>query len=286
MKNAAYKGRALWTAPRPARRGRLRPGWILLVLVALSSIAYFKRDALARTAPYRALFTVREVDVDGTTYLSEGEVRRAAGLDRPVDFLRADLGRAEAKLAKMARVEKATITRALPRRIVIRVVERKPAVLVRAGRLLEADRRGVILPALVSGVAADVPLVSGVRVKDVRAGRRIGDPAFARALRHIDALLRPEIALGRPISEIDVSDPVTTVVTLGPDGVDVLLPAEPPNERPLSALRVVLADLKTRGQSASRIDLRGEEVIAVRPIPAADSPADSLSVRPREPRRG
>ena len=96
----------------------------------------------------------------------------------------------------------------------------------------------------------------------------------------------PEVGLGHPISEIDVSDPQTTVVTLGPDGIDVLLPAEPPDVRPLSALHVVLADLAMRGLSASRIDLRGEEVIAVRPIPIAGSPADTVAARPHEPRRG
>jgi hypothetical protein len=49
----------------------------------------------------------------------------------------------------------------------------------------------------------------------------------------------------------------------------------------------VLADLATRGETASRIDLRGEEVIAVRPIPAAAAPADSaVTVQPHEPRRG
>jgi hypothetical protein len=89
------------------------------------------------------------------------------------------------------------------------------------------------------------------------------------------------------VSEIDVSAADVTVVTLAPDGVDVYLPAEPPSPRPLSALRVVLADLATRGETASRIDLRGEEVIAVRPIPAAAAPADSaVVVQPHEARRG
>jgi hypothetical protein len=136
-------------------------------------------------------------------------------------------------------------------------------------------------------VTPDVPLVDGVKVKDARAGKRIGDPAFARALRHLVALTNPEVGLGHPVSEIDVSNAATTVVTLAPDGIDVYLPAEPPSLRPLSALRVVLADLQTRGESASRIDLRGEEVIAVRPIPAAAAPADSaVVVQPHEARRG
>lgn len=282
---SAYRGRALWTAPRRGPR-RLRPGWIGLLVLALGAALWTGRDALAHTAPWRTLFTVRSVEVEGETYLSETDVRVAAGLVKPVDFARVDLARAEAKLMKEPRIESAQVVRALPRRIVIKIVERKPVLLVRAGRLLEADRRGVILPPLASGVAADVPLVDGVRVKDVRPGKRITDPAFARALRQLDAITRPEVALGHPVSEIDVSDADLTVVTLAPDGVDVLLPTEPPSVRPLSALRVVLADLATRGLSATRIDLRGEEVIAVRPIPVAGSPADTTAVQPHEPRRG
>jgi len=285
VSRSTYKGRALWTSPRQAPR-RLKAGWFLVLALIAAGAAWTARDALAKTLPWRAVFTVRTVEVQGETYLSEAEVRSAAGLAKPVDFARVDLAQAERKLMKQSRIERASVERELPRRIVIRIVERKPALIVRGGRLFETDRRGVILPPLSSGVTPDVPLVSGVRVKDARAGKRITDPAFARALRHLDALLAPEVALGHPVSEIDVSDAGTTVVTLAPDGVDVLLPAEPQTLRMLSALRVVLADLATRGETASRIDLRGEEVIAVRPIPAAAAPADTADVQPHEARRG
>ncbi len=285
MTRSAYQGRAMWTAPR-RRRGRPRPGLVVLLLMVALCGVWGARNALARTLPWRALFTVRTVEVEGETYLSEAEVRTAAGLAKPVDFARVDLARATQRLSKLSRVEQAEVVRALPRRIVIRIVERKPVLLVRAGRLLEADQRGVILPPLASGVTPDVPLVDGVRVRDARAGKRITDPAFARALRQLTALMNPEIGLGHPISEIDVSDRHLTIVTLAPDGVDVLLPVEPPRVRILSALRVVLADLATRGETASRIDLRGVEVIAVRPIPAAAAPADTAVVQPHEARKG
>ena len=102
---------------------------------------------------------------------------------------------------------------------------------------------------------------------------------------------RPSVALPHPVSLVDVTGRDLTVVTLAPDGVDVFLPQEPPDEQMLSALRVVLGDLASRGQAAATIDLTGREVIAVRPLPAAASAfapaADSLG-RPntRDPRRG
>ena len=284
---AAYQGRALWTAPKPRRRG-VKPGWIALALVATALLVWSGRDRLAKTPPYRFLFLVPQVKVEGCVYLGEAEVRKAAGLDRRVDFLRVDLARARARLLKAPRVEQARIVRALPRRIVIEVVERRPVAVVRGGRLFETDARGVILPPLVSGVMPDVPVVSGVRVADARAGKTIKDPRFARALRHLEALARPAVGLPNPISQVDVTDADRTVVTLEPDGVDVFLPREPPGQRMLSALRVVLADLASRGQSAATIDMTGTEVIAVRPVPAAASAqaADSLSRSTRDPRRG
>jgi len=188
---SAYQGRALWTAPRPRRRG-IKPGWIVLAVLLVGGLAWAGRDRLAKTAPYRLAFLVPKVAVEGCVYLGEAEVRKAAGLDRKVDFLRADLTRARRRLlANAPRVESARVQRAFPRRIVIRVVERRPIAVVRAGRMLETDGRGVILPALVSGVLPDVPVISGVRVADARAGRRIADPRYERALRHLKALARP-----------------------------------------------------------------------------------------------
>ena len=286
MSRAAYRGRALWTAPSPARRRGVRPGWILLAALAVCGGLWFSRDRLAKTAPYRALFIVRQASVDGAVYLGEDEVRRAAGLDRPVDFLRADLRRARTKLAKSPRVASARVERALPRRIVISITERRPAAIVRGGRMFETDARGVILPPLGSGVLPDVPIVSGVKVADARPGRTIADPRYARALRHLAALARPDVGLANPVSQIDVSDPRRTVVTLAPEGIDVFLPAEPPAVRTLSALRVVLADLASRSLSASSIDLMDDEVVAVRPVPVAAASADTLQSFTREPRRG
>ncbi len=285
MSASAYQGRALWTAPRARRRGP-KPGWIALAVLAAACLLFAGRDRLARTAPYRVLFTVARTSVEGCEYLGEAEVRKAAGLDRPVDFLRVDLARARRRLSKSPRIEQATVGRAFPRRIVIRVVERRPVAVVRGGRLFETDARGVILPPLVSGVMPDVPVVSGVRVADARPGKAIADPRFARALRHLAALARPEVGLAHPVSQVDVADAGRTVVTLAPEGIDVILPAEPPMARTLSALRVVLADLETRGQSASTIDLTSDEVIAVRPVPAAATAADTLALNRSNPRRG
>src|SRR5258708_13568525 len=93
MRHVAYNGRALWTPP--ARKGKgFRPGWILVAGLALGIALWVEKDAVAKSVPYRALFTVKSVDVQGETYLTDSEVRALAGLAPPVACVRLALRRA------------------------------------------------------------------------------------------------------------------------------------------------------------------------------------------------
>ena len=69
-----------------------------------------------------------------------------------------------------------------------------------------------------------------------------------------------------------MSRPDATGITLL-DGTRVIAPAWPPSTRELSALRVVLANLKQKGTVAEEIDVRFKDMVIVRPapLPAADS---------------
>jgi hypothetical protein len=69
---------------------------------------------------------------------------------------------------------------------------------------------------------------------------------------------------------VDVADARTTRLLLL-DGTRVLVPAWPPDVRPLSALRVVLADLHQRGVVAREVDLRFVNQVIVRPAQAGSS---------------
>ena len=63
------------------------------------------------------------------------------------------------------------------------------------------------------------------------------------------------------------------------DGTRVRTPAWPPDERRLSALRVVLADLHQRGTVAQEVDLRFDNQVIVRPAETA-KPSPATPARP------
>jgi len=85
-----------------------------------------------------------------------------------------------------------------------------------------------------------------------------------RGLAWADALEAPALQLGGQVSELDVSRDEATTITLL-DGTRVIAPAWPASHRVLSALRVVLADLRQKGVPADEVDLRFEDQVIVRP---------------------
>jgi cell division septal protein FtsQ len=157
------------------------------------------------------------------------------------------------------------VRRVLPGDLRVRIEERVPVLLVAHGAPWELDSTGVLLPPLAEGVVADVPMLVGVDVAALAGGTHVDSPEVARGLAWVRALGAKDLQLAGSVSEIDVSEPRSTALTLM-SGTRVLSPAWPPGTRTLSALRVVLADLDQRGTVAQEVDLRFESQVIVRPV--------------------
>ena len=262
----SYQGRAF--APTPRRRSSRLVRWLrvfaaLLVLAALAHLPW--EEFRHRVA------IVTNVRVEGTHYLDAEHAQERAGIHRGDDLLALDLARARQKLLLDSRVAEAQVTRTLPRGVRIRIVERLPVLLVDHGEPWELDRQGVLLAPLQAGVVADVPRLVGPSLARERAGTHVGGPEVERGLSWAHSLAEPELQLAGQVSELDVSDPSVTTITLV-TGTRVLGPAEPPSLRRLSALRVVLTDLSHKGTVANEVDMRFEDQVIVRPVAAATEP--------------
>jgi len=256
----SYQGKALQArAPRPG----FRP-WRALARVLGAGLALVALAHVPWAALWRHWAVVSEVRVEGMRYLDPARVEALSGIAIGDALLGVDLKRARQALLLDSRIAGAEVTRRLPRGVSIRVFERVPALLVRHGTPWELDSAGVLLTPLERGVVADVPLLVGPDFDGVPAGTHVGSPAVARGLKWADALSAQALQLAGQVSELDVSrDEVTTLTLL--DGTRVVAAAWPPSPRTLSALRVVLADLKQKGTSAEEVDMRYEDQVIVRP---------------------
>jgi len=256
-----YQGKAL-QARAPRRRGvgrkRLVIRIMLLGLVAVA-VAHVPWAALSRRWA-----VIGRLDVEGVRYLDPSHVQEASGLKSGDPLWSVDLKRARQALLLDSRIAGATVTRRFPRGIRIMVHERVPALLVNHGTPWELDSAGVLLAPLERGVVADVPLLVGADFEGVPAGTQISSSRVTRGLRWADTLADQTLQLAGQVSELDVSrDQITTLTLL--DGTRVVAAAWPPSARTLSALRVVLADLKQKGTSADEVDVRYENQVIVRP---------------------
>jgi cell division protein FtsQ len=264
----AYQGRALEPAARRARRPSSLPrriariGALLAVLALLPLVPWQGlRSRLAR---------VSEVRVEGAHYLDAARVLQLAGLAVGQDLFSLDFARARQALLLEPRVASAEVSRRLPRGVRVRIVERQPVLLVSHGVPWEIDSAGVLLPPLQRGVVADVPLLVGPQFAGMPAGMHVDLPEVRRGLAWVRALSARELQLAGQVSEVDVTDPSVTGLTML-DGTRVLAPGWPPDTSRLSALRVVLADLKARGTTAGEVDLRFENQVIVRPVVATEA---------------
>jgi cell division septal protein FtsQ len=209
------------------------------------------------------------IGVEGTHYLDAARVIEVAGLRIGQELFGSDLARARQALLLEPRVASASVERRLPRGLRIAIVERQPVMLVNHGVPWEIDSAGVLLPPLQPGVVADVPLLVGPRLANLPAGVQVDVPEVRRGLAWVRALAARGRQLAGQVSEVDGGDTARTRRTLL-DGTRVLAPSWPPGTSRLSALRVVLADLKARGTTAGEVDLRFENQVIVRPVLTAD----------------
>ena len=257
-----YQGRAIESGlGRPRRRVSLprrilRVGGVLALLTLLAHVPW---EGLRRR-----FARLTDVRVEGARYLDASRVVRAAGLVRGQDLFSLDLARARQALLLEPRVASAEVARRLPRGVRVRIVEREPVLLVDHGAPWEIDSAGVLLPPLETGVVADVPLLVGPRFDGLPAGAQVHRGQVQRGLAWMRALSARELQLAGQVSEVDVSDPTHTGLTLL-DGTRVLAGSWPPGTPRLSALRVVIADLRQRGTAASEVDLRFDNQVIVRP---------------------
>jgi cell division protein FtsQ len=254
-----YQGRALRTDAPRRRQGRLRR-----IAIGLAVIGVVTAVAHVPPSVRQHLFDARDFRVEGLRYLSADEVVKSAGLSRGEDLWRVDPALVRQRLLLQPRISSAHVARRFPHGVTLSIEERQPVLLVQHGEPWELDTSGVLLPPLADGVVADVPMLVGPSLQRLAPGTQVRSPAIERGLAWVRALGQRELQLGGQVSELDVSDPRSTLLTLL-SGTRVLSPAWPPDTRALSALRVVLADLHQRGTLAQEVDLRFENQVIVRP---------------------
>lgn len=154
---------------------------------------------------YSPIFTLRDIRVEGTTYLTKEDIMRIAGLYRGEPLFQLQTDVVMRRLMQDLRVEEAVVRRSLPDKLDMIIKERKPVAIVACEYgYLDLDRQGKVIDGYRSLKAMAIPLITGITLHDVYIGDDVADPTVKSILYFLQQI--DEESLNQ-ISEISIQSP-------------------------------------------------------------------------------
>jgi cell division septal protein FtsQ len=247
-------GRRRWVSWRAVR---------IAVAVVLVGYATLRAVELVLSA---STLQVKRIAVQGNVRLSAGEVKALVDGLRGSSILTADLGAYRRKLLESPWVQDVALRRLLPSTIEVFVEERRPIGLCRLGaELYLVDRHGTLIDEFGPQYAEfDLPIIDGL-VRSPDHGGPIVDVARVELAARVIEALAERRSLAQRLSQIDVSDVRDAVVLIEGDAARLRLGTERFLERLQNYVDLAPA-FRARYPEIDYVDLRFEELIAVRPV--------------------
>jgi cell division protein FtsQ len=230
----------------------------LLVVLAVLWLAYGRVMGSAR-------LKVEKLEVRGSHFLSEGEVRELLGPAVGENILRLDIAALKARLRASPWVADATVVRTLPDTLKVEIRERVPLAVAEMDRLYLMDGDGGLIDVYGPRTGVfDLPIVRGLKTTE-------GDARREQAQR-AGGLLSDLAELASEVSEVfvDAAGPLRVVLR---GGGEVLLLGEPPYRQRFLTFLSLRKDLAERVPNAEYFDLRFHGRIYAKP---ADAPPPAV----------
>lgn len=245
------------------RRGAWRIVRLGVAAIALGVIGYHA-IRLADARGWLTVFQVREVRVIGARVAHPTVLVAEAGLMGEVLHYWSPLAEHATRVKRDPLVAEARFERRFPNRLVLLIEERKPIALLDLERLTPVDAFGRILPASPFHAGWDAPVATvDWEAADVASRGRVGLEPVGRMLMWLDQVQREYPALYREISAVELDRSGTVTLRLVHAEGELVLDKSTPIEK-LALVDDVLRDLRAKGFSYLRLDLRFEDQIVVR----------------------
>jgi cell division protein FtsQ len=241
---------------RPRRRMRVRSrrrGGAALALFALQVLAVAVLAVVGAWTAWQRVFAserlrVGRLEVRGSHFLSEGEVRELVGAAVGERILSLDIEALKARLRASPWVADATVTRTLPDTLRVEIRERVPLALAELDRLYLMDENGGLIDIYGPRTGAfDLPIVRGLL--------GVAEESRRDRARRAGTLLADLGDLAGEVSEVYVEPSGDLRVVLRGPG-EVLLFGEPPYRQRLLTFLGLRQELADKAPGAQHFDLR------------------------------
>jgi len=240
-----------------SRRRRLLVASGVVVVLAAALWAVF----------WSPLLLVREVLVVGSSHVGSREVAEVAGLDDSDNLLLVSPAGVEDKVAELPWVKRARVSRKLPGTVRVKIVERKPAVVLSLrNERWTLDAFGNVLAD--GAVSAKLPVVAAATVQEPEPGARVQVAEIQAALSTWRSLSRK---VRRQVVAVLAPTPERITLSLG-DGTQVRVGAAENLDAKNEVLGVLLKQLRAEQARATYIDIRVPSSPALSPLEEAAQP--------------
>ena len=206
-------------------------------------------------------FTIQSVKARGNHFVATQAILKAAQVPKGERIFSLETAPILERVESLPYVERAEITRIFPSTIEITVKERQPIALINAGGLWPVDADCQVLPRLKSTMQMDLPLVSGIALRQEDGMPKL-TPAASRVIEFISQVKANHSLLFHQISEFHFGKDEQLVLYMMNRGVPAYLGKQQWLEkcdRLLAVLKLPQKEAKT-----ATIDLRFENLVITR----------------------
>jgi len=216
---------------------------LLLLILAYHLPAYFRR------APENIL-------IRGNQTLSQETIVAHLKLPANRSWFAIDPFQLSLNLRTHPWIDKAVVHRTFPLTLDIFIVERVPIAMLKTADGLHLLGQDFLLLQKPAGDPIwDLPVITNLRLKKLRAGEYLPRLSTAKAFQLIALLKNDPVLPLAAVSEIDISDPFNLELVTRPDGIRLKWGFQD-FERKLAALKVALPHLVSLQGNIDYIDLR------------------------------
>jgi cell division protein FtsQ len=176
--------------------------------------------AYLKTSPALA---VRTIEVHGAERTRVGELLDASGLSEGMNIFSVSTSGAQKRLLNLPWIKKAKISRVVPDRIVIEVVEHQPVAVINLEGLYYVNRSGDVFKRVQPGEREDLPVLTGVSRTSFRDNPQRAREHIRESLRLIKTLHGLPCIQKRRVAEVHSDELMGPSVVLDPGALTVRL---------------------------------------------------------------
>lgn len=254
---------------KPARRRTHWRAWVqpIAVSLAVAGVLGFGVYRASALAVHPGVLQIDRIAVHGNERLSKGEVLAVLNGMRGQSLVWTDLDAWRKRLLASPWVRDASLRRSLPSTVDVLITERVPVGVGRInGDMYLVDERGVVIDQYGPQYSDfDLPIIDGLTSAHPSEGDGSDvDEARAELAARVIASLAAKPAVGKRLSQVDVTDLHNAIVILNGDSAVIQLGDDQFLRRIESYLDLAAA-LRERVAEIDYVDLRFEDRIYVRP---------------------